>query len=94
MDVAEKAAYFIRNNLYNQQTHRLQHSFRNGPSKAPGFLDDYAFLISGLLDLYEFGGSVFWLGWALELQETQVRNFFIFRSIGQVLVTVKLFLAG
>ncbi|KAK4732224.1 hypothetical protein R3W88_025212 [Solanum pinnatisectum] len=71
MDVAEKATSFIRKHLYNEQTRRLQHSFRNGPSKAPGFLDDYAFLIAGLLDVYEFGGSVFWLGWALELQRTQ-----------------------
>lgn len=70
-EVAEKAASFIRKNLYNQQTCRLQHSFRNGPSKAPGFLDDYAFLISGLLDLYEVGGSVFWLAWAIELQHMQ-----------------------
>ncbi|KAE8693748.1 spermatoproteinsis-associated protein 20-like isoform X2 [Hibiscus syriacus] len=61
MEVAEKAAHFIRRHLYNEQTRRLQHSFRNGPSKAPAFLDDYAFLISGLLDLYEFGGSTDWL---------------------------------
>ncbi|VFQ89942.1 unnamed protein product [Cuscuta campestris] len=71
MDVAEKAASFIRKHLYNQQTGKLQHSYRNGPSKAPGFLDDYAFLISGLLDLYEFGGSIFWLAWAIELQRMQ-----------------------
>ncbi|KAA8543140.1 hypothetical protein F0562_021365 [Nyssa sinensis] len=71
MEVAEKAASFIRRQLYNQQTRRLQHSFRNGPAKAPGFLDDYAFLISGLLDLYEFGGAIFWLAWAIELQDIQ-----------------------
>ncbi|XWS46704.1 hypothetical protein CRYUN_Cryun14cG0091000 [Craigia yunnanensis] len=71
MEVAEKAANFIRRHLYNEQTHRLQHSFRNGPSKAPGFLDDYAFLISGLLDLYECGGSTDWLVWASELQDMQ-----------------------
>ncbi|GMI66574.1 hypothetical protein like AT4G03200 [Hibiscus trionum] len=71
MEVAEKAANFIRRHLYNEQTRRLQHSFRNGPSKAPGFLDDYAFLISGLLDLYEFGGSTDWLVWATELQDMQ-----------------------
>ncbi|KAI5680403.1 hypothetical protein M9H77_01630 [Catharanthus roseus] len=71
LEVAEKAASFIRKNLYNPNKHRLHHSFRNGPSKAPGFLDDYAFLISGLLDLYEFGGSIFWLAWAMELQDTQ-----------------------
>ncbi|KAL6210429.1 hypothetical protein ACLB2K_015661 [Fragaria x ananassa] len=71
IEVAEKAASFIRRHLYNEQSHRLQRSFRNGPSKAPGFLDDYAFLISGLLDLYEFGGQTSWLVWAIELQEMQ-----------------------
>lgn len=74
MEVAEKAALFIRKHLYNQQARRLQHSFRNGPSKAPGFLDDYAFLISGLLDMYEYGGEIFWLVWAFELQEIQART--------------------
>ncbi|KAJ0054354.1 hypothetical protein Pint_01037 [Pistacia integerrima] len=61
MEIAEKAASFIRRHLYDKQTQRLHHSFRNGPSKAPGFLDDYAFLISSLLDLYEFGGGLYWL---------------------------------
>lgn len=74
MGVARKAIIFIRRHLYNDQTHRLQHSFRNGPSKAPGFLDDYDFLISGLLDLYECGGEIFWLAWAIELQDTQART--------------------
>ncbi|KAF7804822.1 spermatogenesis-associated protein 20 [Senna tora] len=71
LKLAEKAALFIRKQLYSEETHRLQRSFRNGPSKAPGFLDDYAFLIAGLLDLYEFGGAIDWLVWAIELQETQ-----------------------
>ncbi|KAL1558435.1 dTMP kinase [Salvia divinorum] len=75
MEVAEKAAAFIRMNLYDEQTRRLQHSFRNGPSKAPGFLDDYAFLISALIDIYEFGGSTYWLAWAIELQQTQDKLF-------------------
>ncbi|XP_021730967.1 spermatogenesis-associated protein 20-like isoform X2 [Chenopodium quinoa] len=71
IEVAEKAASFIRRNLYDEEIKRLQHSFRNGPAKAPGFLDDYAFLISGLLDLYECGGKTRWLEWAAELQDTQ-----------------------
>lgn len=75
LEVAEKAASFVRKNLYNEETHRLEHSFRNGPSKAPGFLDDYAFLISGLLDLYECGGGTHWLEWAAELQDTQDQVF-------------------
>ncbi|ONK62977.1 uncharacterized protein A4U43_C07F10120 [Asparagus officinalis] len=71
LEVAETAAKFIKNKLYDVQTKRLRHSFRNGPSKATGFLDDYAFLISGLLDLYEYGGRMDWLIWAIELQATQ-----------------------
>lgn len=34
----------------------------------PPSQDDYAFLISGLLDLYEASADVAWLQWALELQ--------------------------
>lgn len=75
LEVAEKAASFIKSRLYDEHTGRLHHSFRNGPSKAPGFLDDYAFLISGLLDLYEFGGGTNWLSWAIELQATQDKLF-------------------
>ncbi|XP_058083458.1 uncharacterized protein LOC131231317 isoform X2 [Magnolia sinica] len=75
LEVAEKAASFIESRLYEKHTGRLHHSFRNGPSKAPGFLDDYAFLISGLLDLYEFGGGTHWLSWAIELQATQDKLF-------------------
>jgi len=78
---AEKAVSFIRRNLYNEETHRLQHSFRNGPSKAPGFIDDYAFLISGLLDLYECGGDTKWLEWATELQDTQARASLAFLAV-------------
>ena len=74
MGVARKAASFIRRKLYNDQMRRLEHSYRNGPSKAPGFLDDYAFLIQGLLDVYEFGGEVSWLAWAIELQDTQAKQ--------------------
>ncbi|KAI3807199.1 hypothetical protein L1987_23124 [Smallanthus sonchifolius] len=58
MEVAKKALNFLKENIYNPQSRRLQHSFKNGPSKAPGFLDDYAFLISRLLDVYEHGGEI------------------------------------
>ncbi|XP_024370757.1 uncharacterized protein [Physcomitrium patens] len=73
--VAERAAHFIKSKLYNEKTKRLTRSYRNGPSKAPGFLDDYAFLIAGLLDLFECGGDYKWLQWALELQSSQDEQF-------------------
>nr|KAJ0220247.1 hypothetical protein LSAT_V11C200070080 [Lactuca sativa] len=42
MQVAKRSLVFIKENLYDSQSRRLQHSFRKGPSKAPGILDDYA----------------------------------------------------
>ncbi|KAI4341702.1 hypothetical protein MLD38_026394 [Melastoma candidum] len=71
LEVAERAASFIKRQLYDENTQRLHHSFRKGPAKAPGFLDDYAFLVAGLLDLYEAGGAIQWLAWAVQLQDTQ-----------------------
>ena len=46
-------------------------SWRGEASTIPGFAEDYAFLIQGLLDLYEAIWEVDWLKWALELQERQ-----------------------
>jgi hypothetical protein len=40
-----------------------------------GFAEDYAFVIQGLLDLYESTFAVRWLAWAAQLQETQDRLF-------------------
>jgi uncharacterized protein YyaL (SSP411 family) len=77
LQVAEKAANFIKEKLYDASSKRLHHSYRNGPAKAPGFLDDYAFLINGLLDLYEYGGKIEWLLWAVQLQVIQARETYL-----------------
>ena len=65
LQVAEKAANFIKEKLYDTSSKRLHHSYPNGPANAPGFLHDYAFLINGLLDLYQYGGKIEWLMYAL-----------------------------
>jgi uncharacterized protein YyaL (SSP411 family) len=72
---AERAAQFIRTHLYNARTKTLVRNYRGGPSAVEGFADDYAFLIQGLLDLYEATFRVEWVQFALELQETQDRLF-------------------
>jgi hypothetical protein len=46
---------------------RLARSYRDGRTSGAAFLDDYAFLIAGLLDLYESTGNVRRLEQALEL---------------------------
>ncbi|KAK4177310.1 hypothetical protein QBC36DRAFT_289669 [Triangularia setosa] len=57
----------------NRVLHRY---WNNGPSETLAFADDYAFLIEGLLDLYEATCSKPWLKWAQDLQETQNRLFY------------------
>jgi uncharacterized protein YyaL (SSP411 family) len=66
---AERAALFIRQNLTTNNGAELLRSYRNQPGTVPGFADDYAFLIQGLLDLYESGFDSQWLRWAIQLQE-------------------------
>ncbi|MFZ5496239.1 MAG: thioredoxin domain-containing protein [Verrucomicrobiota bacterium] len=65
---ATRAAEFIRRELYDAQSGLLYRSWREGRSDLPGFAEDYACLIQGLLDLYEAGFDHRWLQWAEQLQ--------------------------
>jgi uncharacterized protein YyaL (SSP411 family) len=66
----------MRANLYDPSGEILYRNYRGGRSAIEGFADDYAFVIRGLLDLYEASFDVEWLKFAIELQETQDRLFF------------------
>ena len=76
LEVATRATKFLRGNLYDQSRKLLFRNYREGRSHIEGFGDDYAFLIQGLIDLYEASFDVEWLKFAIELQETQDRLFF------------------
>ncbi|HEY4283216.1 MAG TPA: hypothetical protein VGM62_09130, partial [Chthoniobacterales bacterium] len=76
LQAAERAASFIHNELYEQTSKLLFRSFRHGRSNIEGFADDYAFVIQGLLDLYEASFDVSWLKFAVELQETMDALFY------------------
>ena len=75
LQAATRAAEFVRRDLYDKKTKKLYRSFREGRSAIEGFADDYAFVIQGLLDLYEASFDVAWLKFAEELQETQDQLF-------------------
>ncbi len=73
--VATRAAEFIQRELYDGERGLLFRAWREGRGSAPGFAEDYAFLIQGLLDLYEASFEVRWLQWAQRLQATMDARF-------------------
>ena len=76
LEIATRAAKFLRANLYDKESRLLYRNYRGSRSDIEGFADDYAFVIQGLLDLYEASFDIEWLKLATELQETQDRMFF------------------
>ena len=76
LEIATRAAKFLWANLYDEKSKLLYRNYREGRSDIEGFADDYAFVIQGLLDLYEASFEVEWLKLATELQETEDRLFF------------------
>src|SRR5204862_5429940 len=54
---------------------RLARSAKDGRSGGPGFLDDYAFLCAGLIDLFEATFEARWLREAIALAEEVERLF-------------------
>ncbi|MBU1406280.1 MAG: thioredoxin domain-containing protein [Proteobacteria bacterium] len=72
---AERAASFIRATLYDPASRVLLRRYRDGEGGLAGQLDDYAFLVNGLLDLYEASFDVAWLQMAMALTECQIALF-------------------
>jgi uncharacterized protein YyaL (SSP411 family) len=70
VDAARRAADFALLRLRGNDG-VLLHSWRGGQAKVPAFLDDYAFLIQGLLALHEATSEDRWLEEALKLQHEQ-----------------------
>jgi len=68
---AQKAADFVLTEMV--QGDRLHRSMAQGKLSGPGFLEDYAFFIAGLLDLYEATFELRWLAeadiWAQRMIE-------------------------
>jgi uncharacterized protein YyaL (SSP411 family) len=65
-EIGARAARFLLDSL--RPKGRLVRAFTDGRLAGPAFLEDYAFLIAGLLDLYEADGNASWLREALHLQ--------------------------
>lgn len=73
-ETAESAASFILNQL-TLPNGRLLHRFRNGKADILGNLDDYAFFIAALLDLYETTFSTSYLTSAIKFTDDMLKYF-------------------
>ena len=73
-DVAEKAARFNLKYLRTADG-QLMRTYRDGVPKYNGYLDDYAFLVRGLLRLHQATGERSWLDEAKSLTDTMNRLF-------------------
>jgi len=71
LENATRAAKFLRANLYDDKSKLLFRNYRESRSDVEGFADDYAFVLQGLLDLYEASFDVEWVKFAIELQGMQ-----------------------
>jgi uncharacterized protein len=74
VDAAVKASEFVLQELKTREG-RLLRSHALGEGKLSGYLDDYAFLVHGLLRLHVATHEERWLVQAIELSRTQIRFF-------------------
>jgi uncharacterized protein YyaL (SSP411 family) len=75
LEAAERAAHFIIDTLYDPESGNLLRRYRDGEAAIDGKASDYAFLIQGLLDLYQASFEPEWLRTAIRLNETQMNRF-------------------
>jgi uncharacterized protein YyaL (SSP411 family) len=68
---ARRAAEFVRSKLWNPATGALLRRYRKGEAGVDGYAEDYAYLIFGLLELFQADGDPQWLEWALAMQDRQ-----------------------
>jgi len=64
---AERAAEFVLARMVKDG--RLQRSWLGGEAGVPAYLEDHAFLVQGLLDLFEAGFEPRWLAAAVDLSD-------------------------
>ena len=74
-EAARRAAEFVIGHLYDAPSGRLLRRYREGGAAIPGFLDDYAMFVQGLLDLYEAQFDRRHLELAVRLTEKQQELF-------------------
>ena len=71
--VAKQNARFVLDNLHREGL--LLRTYKDGQAKLNAYLEDYAFLIDGLVTLFETSGELEWLEEACRLTATMIQEF-------------------
>jgi uncharacterized protein YyaL (SSP411 family) len=73
---AKRSTEFILAKLYNDTGKTLLHRYREGEARFEGTLEDYAFFVQSLLDLYESCFEVRYLDYAIKLSDSMINIFY------------------
>jgi len=71
LEAARRAAGFIRERMWNAASRTLLRRYRDDHAEIEAYAEDYAYLIFGLIELFQADGEPMWLEWALALQRRQ-----------------------
>ena len=74
LEIAKSALEFIGSNLTSDHN-RLYRTFKNGISKLNGYLDDYAFYVNALLDVFEIDSNPVYLETAVRYTDSVIQHF-------------------
>jgi len=75
-DAAEKNLAFVQKNLWDKKSNSLYHRWRDGERDNVQLLEGYAFLLSGVIELYEATLEPECLNFAIELAEAMILKFY------------------
>lgn len=73
--IAEKNMAFLLDKFRDANTENWLHAYKNGVSRHPAFLDDYAFFVQALISLQEITGNQDYLLTSKRLMELIIDNF-------------------
>jgi uncharacterized protein YyaL (SSP411 family) len=75
LEAAERAAQFLEQRMWDGSRQLVKRRYRDGDTAIDGYAEDYAYLIFGLLELFQADGDPHWLEWARTLQKRQDEQF-------------------
>jgi len=71
LEAARRAASFLQERMWSGSSRTLLRRFRDGHAEIAAYAEDYAYLIFGLLELFQADPDARWLNWSLDLQRRQ-----------------------